>query len=315
MATVLSMPKDMIKDKIYTVRNVQVMLDEDLAILYGVPTKRLNEQVKRNSDRFPIEFCFQLDKQEYENLRSQFVTFDGNGEIISANMVGKSNNLLRSQIATFNKKVGRKYLPYVFTEQGVAMLSAVLKSEVAVKVSISIMNAFISMRRLIADNNQIFMRLDTVERKQLVTDQKIEQVLTALSTHDTIPPQKLFFENNVFDAHVFVSKIIRSANRSIVLIDNFIDETVLHLFTKRNKEVAVTIYTKKISSTLKLDIEKFNSQYPAVEVKSFDKSHDRFLIIDDKIIYHFGASLKDLGKKWFVVTKLDTETLKILERL
>jgi hypothetical protein len=301
-----------ITNKIYSIRNQQVMLDEDLAFLYGVQTKVLNQAVKRNPERFPEDFCFKITREESNILRSQIVTLnalhgDNNAEL--------STNLLRSQIVTSKGKGGRQYLPHAFTEQGIAMLSAVLKSDIAIKVSISIMNAFISMRRIIADNAEVYVRLDAVERKQIQTDQKIEKVLNAYAAQNTIPPEKIFFDGEVFDAHALVSQIIRTADRRIILIDNYIDETVLQLFTKRKDGVAVSIFTKKISQTLKQDIDKFNTQYPPIEIKVFDKSHDRFLIIDDTDVYHFGASLKDLGKKWFAVTKLNLSALSLLLKI
>ncbi|MEI8232893.1 MAG: ORF6N domain-containing protein [bacterium] len=287
-----------IRSHIHNIRGVQVMLDEDLAILYGVTTKRLNEQVKRNRDRFPDQFCFQITKDEYQNLKSQIAT---------------SNQ--RSQFATFEKEKRRKYLPYSFTEQGVAMLSGVLKSDVAVRVSIQIMSEFVAMRKMVGANAQLFTRLDIIEQKQLKTDAKINQVLDALAGQDVIPKQKLFFEGTVFDAHLFVAKLIRSAKKEIILIDNFINEEVFTLFIKRNEGVIVTIYCDNISSELALDLKKFNSEYSPITLNKFSGSHDRFLIIDHENIYHFGASVKDLGKKWFAVSKLETSSVELLRRL
>lgn len=290
------------KDKIYTIRDVQVMLDEDLAFLYKVPTRRLNEQVKRNLSRFPKEFCFQITKNEYENLKSQFAT---------------SN--LTSQIVTSKKHGGRRKLPYVFTEQGVAMLSAVLKSETAVRVSIKIMQAFVEMRKYLVSYGQLFQRVDRVEKKQLKfeidTDQKFDQVFNALSVNEIIPNKKLFFEGEIFDAHLFVSEIIRSAKTEIVLVDNFIDDTVLTLFIKRKPNVKVIIYCRKITREILLDVKKFNSQYSPLEIRELNLSHDRFLIIDGQDFYHFGASFKDLGKRWFACSKFDHQALILLKRL
>jgi hypothetical protein len=292
-----------IQEMIYTVRGVQIMLDEDLAQMYAVETKRLNEQVKRNIKRFPAEFMFQITEADLEILMSQTVT--------------SSDTSLRSQIATLNKGRGhhRKYLPYAFTEQGVAMLSAVLKSETAVKVSIQIINAFVSMRRFLLSNAQVFQRLDSLEIKQIQTDQKIDKVLTAIENKSIQPKQGIFYDGQVFDAWKFVSDLIRSANKSIVLIDNYVDDTVLSLFSKRKKGVSVTILTKKISKQLELDIKKFNAQYPPVDLKEFSVSHDRFLIIDDAGLYHFGASLKDLGKKWFAFSKMDMGVMEMLDKV
>ncbi len=282
-----------IHNHIFTIRGIQVMLDEELAVLYGVTTKRLNEQVKRNIERFPREFCFKLTKSEHLSLRSQ--------------------------IATLKDKIGRKYSPYVFTEQGVAMLSAVLKSETAVFMSIKIMRAFVVMRKNQVEYLQLSEQYRILENKQqnfeIRTDQKFEKVFNALSTNTVVPKQKLFFEGAVFDAHEFVAKIIKSAMKDIILIDGFIDEEVLSMFTKREKDVDVTIYTKQISSTLLIDIKKYNTQYPKISVKEFNLSHDRFMVIDRKEIYHFGASIKDLGKKWFVVSRLEESGLTLLNRL
>lgn len=282
-----------VKDKIYTIRNLQVILDEDLAVLYKVQTKVLNQSLKRNLNRFPEEFCFKLTKTEYQNLRSQFVTF--------------------------NNKVGRKYLPYVFTEQGVAMLSAILKSEIAVKVSIQIMNAFVAMRKHINEHYQLYQKVREIEKNQVIygikTDEKFNKIFKALAGSDPIPKQKIFFEGQFFDAYRFVSDIIRSAKKEIILIDNFIDDTVLSLFTKRKDHVKVTIYSRKISKEMIEDLEKYNQQYQPIEVQQFELSHDRFMIIDESIIYHFGASLKDLGKKWFAVSKFDNQIADILRKL
>lgn len=296
-----------IQRKIYTIRGEQVMLDSDIAKFYNVETRRLNEQVKRNIERFPTEFMFQLTKDEVENLMSQIAI--------------SNDTFLRSQNAILKKKRGShsKYLPYVFTEQGVAMLSGVLRSDTAVKMSIQIINAFVVMRKFIINNAQLFQRIDNVERRQLEheikTDKKFNEVFDALQSKDLEPKQGIFFEGQIFDAHKFVSGLIRKAGKSILLIDNYIDDTVLDLFTKRKKNVTVTIYTKDISKALSLDIQKFNSQYQPVEVKIFKDSHDRFIIIDNEDVYHFGASLKDIGKKWFAFSKFDKSAFLILKKL
>ncbi|HEY9188851.1 MAG TPA: ORF6N domain-containing protein [Ignavibacteria bacterium] len=279
---------DDIQKQIYTIRNVQVMLDEDLAVLYCVETKVLNQAVKRNQERFPPEFMFQMTKEDMENLRSQIVTSSWGG---------------------------RRYLPYVFTEQGVAMLSAVLRSETAVQVSIQIMNAFVSMRRFLQTNAQIFQRLDSLELKQIQTDQKLDHILNAIEQKTLNPKQGIFYDGQVFDAWNFFSNLIRSAQKSIILIDNYIDDTVLTLFAKRSKGVTVTLLTKNPSQQLKTDIQKFNAQYEPIILKDFSASHDRFLIIDEKDLYHIGASLKDLGKKWFAFSKMDIQSVSLLENL
>ena len=292
-----------IQKKIFTIRNEQVMLDSDLACFYGVDTRVLNQAVKRNSDRFPEDFIFQLTKEESDNLMSQNATSD--------------EDSLRSQNVIIEKGRGkhRKYLPYVFTEQGVAMLSAVLKSETAVKMSVQIMNAFVAMRKFLVANAGVFQRLDNLEYKQIETDKKFEQVFDALQSKDIEPKQGIFFDGQIVDAYKFVSSLIRKAEKSILLIDNYIDESVLDLLSKKKKNTQVIVLTKNISKALKLDEKKFNSQYPAISIKQFDKAHDRFLIIDDKVVYHFGASLKDLGKKWFAFSKFDKDIFSLLENL
>ncbi len=291
-----------IQKRIYTLRDKHVMLDTDLSDIYGVETKRLNEQVKRNIERFPEEFMFQLTSIEMDELKSQYVSFN-------------DNNFLRSQFATLENGRGkhRKYMPYAFTEQGVAMLSAVLRSETAINVSIQIMNAFVSMRRFLLANAQVFQRLETLELRQIETDKKINRVFTAIEDKSILPKQGIFYDGQVFDAWQFVSDLIRSAKKSIVLIDNYIDDSVLSLFTKREKSVPVTLLTKNISRQLETDKKKFNEQYPPLEIREFKISHDRFLIIDETDLYHFGASLKDLGKKWFAFSKMDSESVTIVK--
>jgi hypothetical protein len=291
---------DKIKNKIYTIRDVQVMLDEDLAELYKVEIKRLNEQVKRNKGRFPDTFMFQLSESEYKTLISQSVI--------------SSSKILKSQIAT-SSWGGKRKLPYAFTEQGVSMLSAVLRSETAVKVSVQIINAFVAMRKFITSNAYVFLRLDNVEKKQIEHDHKFEQVFKAIEDKDLKPDKGIFFDGQVFDAYKFVSDLIRSAKSEIILVDNYIDDSVLTLFSKRNKNVSVTIFTKDISKQLMLDLAKYNAQYPFIDIKEFKHSHDRFLIIDNKEVYHIGASLKDLGKKWFAFSKFDKEAFKLLDKL
>ncbi|MCP1994479.1 ORF6N domain-containing protein [Flavobacterium sp. HSC-61S13] len=282
--------KQEIENQIYTVRDQQVMLDSYLARIYQVETKNLNKAVKRNTERFPASFCFQLTEEEVENLRFQFGTSSLNYG-------------------------GRRYLPYVFTEQGIAMLSAVLRSEIAIKVSIEIMNAFVEMRRMLISNASLFHRLDKIELKQLEADQKFEEIFKALESDKLHSEKGIFYNGQVFDAYAFVSDIIRSAKSSIILLDNYVDDTVLTLLGKRNDNVIVTIYTKSISNQLRLDLQRYNSQYPPIEVELFSDAHDRFLIIDGTELYHIGASLKDLGKKWFAFSRMDIEVGKILQIL
>lgn len=303
---------DSIKSKICTFRGVQVMIDSDIAELYGVEPRVLNQAVKRNSGRFPTHFRFQLTKEEYSEyqhfLTSQFVIL-------------KDKSPLKSQIVSTSQSTRgqhRKYLPYVFTEQGVSMLSAVLKSETAIQVSIQIIDAFVAMRRSILHNAEIFTRLDSVDRKQLAFEQKVEQkfekVFQALETNE-LPKQGIFYNGQIFDAYTFASELIRSAKKSLVLIDNYIDDSVLTLFSKRKKSVSADLYTKTISKQFELDLKKHNAQYPAITVHRFAQAHDRFLIIDDVQLYHIGASLKDLGKKWFAFSKMEIGAVEVLSKL
>ena len=306
-----------IKTKIYTIRGMQVMLDSDLAELYGVETKNLNRAVNRNSDRFPQNFMFQLSEEEHQNLKSQFATSSLSDSLRFQNGTLDDEESLRSQFVTLENSRGkhRKYLPYVFTEQGVAMLSAVLRSQSAVQMSIHIINAFVEMRKFISNNALIFQRLDSLEQKQSKTDEKVEAIFNAIEDRSIKPKQGIFYDGQVYDAYLFVSDLIKSAKESIILIDNYVDESVLTLLSKRDMKVNATIYTKKVTKQLELDLEKYNAQYPTIELKKFDSSHDRFLLIDEKEVYHIGASLKDLGKKWFAFSKLDMGALNILEKL
>jgi hypothetical protein len=294
MSKEMSISQQQIENRIFNVRGEQVMLDSDLAEMYQVETKVLNQAVSRNIDRFPDDFMLQLTQEEWDNLRTQIAT-----------------SSLRSQNVTLNNNRGkhRKYLPYVFTEQGVSGLSGVLKSETATKMHVAIMRTFIGLRKLISNNQLVVHRLDLIERKQLETDQKFEQVFKALESKDIIPNQGVFFDGKVFDAYELASKIIRSAKKSIVLIDNYMDESTLIHLNKKNEKVKVTLLTKNIPKHLALDVKKVNEQYGNFEIKAFDKSHDRFLIIDDFEVYHLGASLKDLGKKWFAFSKMDRSSV------
>ncbi len=277
-----------IKNLIFSFRGLQVMIDSDLAKLYGVGTKVLNQAVKRNIERFPDDFRFQLS----DNEKTELVT--------------NCDRFIKLKHSSVN--------PYVFTEQGVAMLSAVLRSGIAIKVSIRIIKAFVEMKKFISNNAAIFQRLENVEIKQIATDEKIDKIFKALENSNLKPKQGIFYEGQIFDAYKFVAKLIKGAEKSIVLIDNYVDETVLTLFSK-NKNVNVKIYTKNITKRLKLDLNKYNAQYKPIEIKKFNQAHDRFLIIDNKEIYHFGASLKDLGKKWFAFSKFDINAIEMLGRL
>ncbi|MEA4983729.1 MAG: ORF6N domain-containing protein [Paludibacter sp.] len=279
-----------IDNRIFTIRGLQVMIDRDLALLYCVETRTINQSVKRNIDRFPIEFCFQLSDDEFSYWISQIVI---------------SNK----------EKMGIRKRPYAFTEQGVAMLSGVLRSKTAVQVSLQIMRAFVSMRKFILNNAQIFQRLDLLEIKQLKTDQTLDNVLKALDKKQSQPEKGIFFDGQMFDAYKFISDLIRKATKSIILIDNYIDDKVLTMFSKRNEGVNLTIYTRQLNKHMALDVEKFNQQYEPVEIIEMKQAHDRFLIIDQTELYHIGASLKDLGKKWFAFSKMNSEVLPLLHRL
>jgi hypothetical protein len=212
-------------------------------------------------------------------------------------------------------KGGRTYLPYAFTEQGVSMLSAVLRSSTAIQTSIRIINAFVAMRKFIQINGLIFQRLDKVELKQIETDKRIDQVFEIMESKNSVPEQGIFFEGQIFDAYKFVSDLFRSAERSIVILDNYVDDTVLIHLTKIKKGVQVRIVTKSISDQFRLDLKKFGEQYFPIEVKETKDIHDRFIIIDGEIVYHFGASLKDLGRKLFGFTKMDKAGLKLLDKI
>lgn len=273
-----------IQDIIYTIRGKQVMVDSDLAYLYHVETKVLNQAVKRNLNRFPEYFCFQLTEEEYKNLRSQFVSSSG------------------------SKHGGRRYMPYVFTEQGIAMLSAVLKSNVAVEVSIKIMNSFVEMRKFLLSNKEMFARLDRVELKQLETDKKFEEVFEYIGTNIEVK-QNVFFDGQIYDAFSFIVGLVKKANKEIILIDNYVDVNTLNILCKKNKSVDVVIMTAGKGNLSTKDITKFNAQYPKLSVKTTTDFHDRFLIIDKVEVYHIGASIKDAGKKSFGITKIEDEDL------
>ena len=290
-----------IESLIKVIRGQQVMLDKDLATLYGVETKVLNQTVKRNIERFPNDFRFELSREE----------------------------CLRSQIVTSNGRGGNRYSSYAFTEQGVAMLSSVLRSKTAIEVNIQIMRAFVSMRHFMVNNASVFSRLETMEYHQLeilqhqqdtdkhieATNKRIDEVFRRLDEGNAKPKQGVFYNGQIYDAYTFVSDLIKSAKRRIILIDNYVDETVLTLLDKRGKGVSAVIYTQQISRQLQLDIDRHNAQYVPIDVEIFRLSHDRFLCIDDDV-YHIGASIKDLGKKWFGFSKMEILTPdELVERI
>ena len=289
------MPTNQIENLILDIRGQQVMLDRDLANLYGVDTKVLNQAVKRNIERFPVRFRFQLSDLERDKL------------------VTDCDRLQMLKHSNVN--------PFVFTEQGVAMLSTVLRSKTAINVSIQIMDAFTAMRQFIASNAQIFQRLDVMEQNQLAivahqteTDHKLEEVFRRLDSGNVQPHQGIFYDGQIFDAYTFINDRIREATTRIILIDNYIDDSVLTILSKRADKVAATIYTKKPSAQLQLDIQKHNAQYPPIDIVTFDRSHDRFLCIDE-MVYHLGASIKDLGKKWFAFNRMEMSSSELLQRI
>lgn len=278
-----------IENKIYTFLDKQVMLDKDLAALFQTDTRTLKQAVRRNIERFPADFMFELSEDMINQLVSQSV-------IPSKSYFG-----------------GAK--PFAFTEQGIAMLSSVIKTPFAVQVSLKIIRVFVQMRKMINENRFLLERIMSIERKQLESDQKFELVFSALDQNKSIPQQGIFFEGQIFDAYSFVSDIIRAAKQSIQLLDNYIDDTVLTLLAKREKNVSATIYTQKIDKKVELDVQKHNEQYPHIKLSILANVHDRFLLIDEKELYHIGASLKDLGKKWFAFSKMNDFTTDVLKRM
>ncbi len=288
-----------IRSMIYVIRNQQVMIDSDLAMLYQVETKRLNEAAKRNISRFPERFRFQLTKKEYEILKSQIAT---------------------SRLEDDNGYGGRRKLPYVFTEQGIAMLSAVLRSDVAIRVSIRIMDTFVEMRKYMANTSLLYERLNAMEVRQInyqnETDERFERVFEYISGHEEAS-QKVFFDGQIYDAFSLIVSLIQKAKKEITLIDGYVDVGTLNLLSKKNKNVSVTIYTQKQTKLTKIDVENFNTQYPTLEVKYTKVFHDRFLILDRETAYHVGASLKDAGKKCFGINLIQDAGIirDILQRL
>jgi hypothetical protein len=288
--------KSQIASKIVVIRDVQVIIDRDIAGLYEIDTKALKQAVKRNIERFPESFCFELDKNEFAEWRSQFVT-------------SKSD------------QKGLRYAPYAFTEQGVAMLSAVLRSEKAIKVSIEIMNAFVQMRHYLHQNVSLTNRLDAIENKVDAKfiehelkfekiDENFSKIFNELDTAPKKAKEGIFFKGQIFDAYAFFQDIIKSAKREIILIDGYVDLSVLERLAAKQKNVAVKIYTHPKAELKQTDIDLFNKQYPTASLDYTQKMHDRFLIIDSKVLYHIGASLKDLGKACFAFEMMeDPKTL------
>lgn len=268
-----------IKNLIYTIRGKQVMLDSDVARLYHYETKKINQAVKRNIERFPEKFCFQLTEEELENMWSQFVTSS------------KDEN---------SKHRGKKYLPYAFTEQGIAMLSGLLKSDIAIKVSINIMDAFVEMRKFILNNGRIFERLTTMEYKMLEHDKKFDEVFDELQRNKKEEfKQQVFFNGQIYDSYSLIIDIIKTAQERILIIDNYIDDSILKMLAKKNKNVEVVILTSEKSNISKLDIQKFNKEYSSLKLAKTNKFHDRFMIIDNKELYHCRCLTKRLRQEMF----------------
>ena len=277
-----------INSKIYTIRGVQVMLDRDLAKLYQVENRVLKQAVKRNINRFPSDFMFVLNEKEIDLMVSQFV-------IPSKKHLG-----------------GAK--PYAFTEQGVASLSSILNSHIAIEMNIAILRAFVKMRKFLLDNASIFQRFSQIEQKLLTHEDNFEKIFKAIEQKQVKQTQGIFYDGQIYDSYIFISDLLRSAKSEIILIDNYIDDSVLTLFSK-NQNIKITIYTNTISKQLKLDFEKYSKQYDNITLKTFQNSHDRFLIIDRKEIFHIGASIKDLGKKWFAFSKINLDIDELIKKL
>jgi len=268
-----------IQNKIYTIRNLQVMLDRDLAELYGVETKRINEAVKNNPEKFPNDFMFALTQEEFNDLQSKFST------------------------TSFSKV---RVFPKVFTEQGVYMLATIIKSKIATQTTLSIMRTFTNLKHFISSNSFLFDRFERIEQRLNLQDKNFNKIFETIENQDFKLTQGIFHNGQIYDAYSFVNDLLRSAEKEIILIDNFIDDTTLTLLSKYSN-IQFTIITKSISKQLKLDIDKYNKQYDNLEIKISNKYHDRFLIIDKNKAYHIGASLKDLGKKVFGFSKINVK--------
>ncbi len=289
MENIPTITDSLIENSILTVRGVQVVIDKDIASLYGVETKYLNQAVKRNLDRFPYSFRFQLSESEFEELVTNCDRFE--------------------------KLKHSSSRPFAFTEQGVAMLSAILHSPYAIQISVKIMDAFVRLKHFVLANAEVFQRLNRLETKQLDTDTKINKVMSLMEKNSVMPNQGIFYNGQIFDAYIFISELIKQASNQIVLIDNYVDETVLTMLDKRAKDVLAIIYTRTIDEQLRLDIQRHNAQYDPIEVRPFNGAHDRFLMVDDKV-YHIGASLKDLGKKWFAFSLIrDLKPDELINRI
>ena len=285
MGNIVIYTPDEVAGYIVSIRGKQVILDRDIAALYGVSTKRLNEQVKRNKERFPENFRFQISKEELNELVADCDRF----------------GILKHSSS----------LPYVFTEQGVAMLSAVLHSDIAVKVSISIMEAFVVMRHDVSSQCSLSKRIDILELKHLEIRKDLDDIFNRFVKRQIIPVEGVYYDGQIFDAYVFAADLIRSARHTLILIDNYVDDSVLIMLSKRHDGVSAEIRTGRLTESLKQDLAKHNSQYPPILITEAKNIHDRFLIVDEAV-YHIGASLKDLGKKLFAFSKLAVPKEKLL---
>ena len=278
-----------IQQQILVLRGKQILIDKDLAKIYQVDTKVLNQAVKRNIERFPEEFRFQLTKNEFDQLVTICDRF----------------HFLKHSSS----------LPFAFTEQGVAMLSSVLRSDIAIQVSIQIMNAFVTMRHSILTNQALTSRISSIEINQQFTDKKVNQLFEIMRQNDLPQKQGVFYDGQIFDAYKFAIDLIKSAKFSIILIDNYLDENTLIMLAHRNERVKASVFTSQLNDKFKLTLVKHHEQYPKIEISQLKKSHDRFLIIDENELYHLGASLKDLGKKWFAFSKMNDLLQELLARL
>jgi len=269
-----------IENMIYEIRGKQVMLASDVAKLYNSETKIINQVVKRNVNRFPDDFCFKLTLTEWINLRSQNVTSKE-----------ERNQIMHG---------GTRYLPYVFTEHGIMMLSGLLKNDIAARVNIKIINAFIEMKRYVLNNNYE-KRISNIETKLIDYDNNFKEIFNKFKSKTT---NHIFHENQIYDAYSLLIDILNSASKNIIIIDNYIDKKFLDVCSKTNKDIA--IYTNKINKT---DFEKYNKQYKNITVKIITSFHDRFIILDNIILYHCGASFKDIGKKCFAINKIENKDI------
>ncbi len=278
--------QDEVNNRIRYFQNQYVILDSDLAHFFNVETRVLNQAAQRNSKRFPTEFRFQISESDFNSLKSQIVTSKG----------------------------GNRKLPWAYTEHGIAMMATLLRNDIAIAMSIEIIKAFITMRRIQTNYSSLIARIELLE--EFKTESSV--ILKRLVSIDNEVYQSksgIFYDNEIFDAYVFSSDLISKAKKSIILIDNYIDETTLIQLSKRNKKVHCTIYTERITEQLKLDLEKHNAQYPPIEILILKNTHDRFLILDEKDLYHLGASLKDLGKRWFAFSQMNGLVKEILNHL